>query len=75
MNTKKELMDYIEWEAKNYLLHVNKTFSRNKHLHKYKGKINIKYTEAILVDFINCIGISQGLDWATNIEYIKAVKD
>jgi hypothetical protein len=73
--SKRELMDYLEREARLYRLTANDSLRRNEHLTGYpmteREIIPQGVIDALLVDFINCIGTGQGLDEGFSVKYLK----
>ena len=61
-----ELVLLISQYAKKYCLGgVLESVSRNHHMNKYSGELVSKETiDAIIVDFVNFIGMQQGIDLA-----------
>lgn len=63
--TKIDLLDYLTAQAKEQRLDVNAALKRNTHMHAYRGKpISQNAIDAILVGFINSVGVHQGVDLA-----------
>lgn len=62
--TKREYMDMIERGAVQYVKDAKESVLRNTHMNELDGTENIpqKVIDAILVDFINALGLYQGLD-------------
>ena len=73
--SKRELMVYLEREARLYRLTANDSLRRNEHLTEYpmaeREIIPQGVIDALLVDFINHIGTGQGLDEGFSIKYLK----
>ena len=76
--SKRQLMDYLEEEAKQYRLIANDSLRRNEHLTDYpmaeREIIPQGVIDALLVDFVNHIGTGQGLDEGFSIKYLKENK-
>ena len=62
--SKIQLLNYLENQAKNYRKNCLTSIKRNKHMNQYEDEIVFQTTiDAILVDFINFIGVHQGVDY------------
>lgn len=63
--TKIQLLEYLTRIAKEYRLDCADSVSRNCHMNESLGKCGVdqKILDAILVDFINYIGIDQHVDY------------
>ena len=63
--TKLELLKYLEKTAKEYRKDCSASIVRNRHMNKLDEDCNVeqKIVDAILVDFINKIGVDQGVDY------------
>jgi hypothetical protein len=70
--TKKELLTYLTDRAIEYAPDATKSVFDNKHMNNLSDfdKIDQRVTEALLVDFINFIGLHQGLDWGLYTHYL-----
>jgi hypothetical protein len=64
--TKIQLLEYLEKMAREYRKDCVNSINRNQHMNELGGKFDLKQNtiDAILVDFINKIGIHQGVDYA-----------
>jgi hypothetical protein len=72
--TKIELLSYLTAIVREYRKNCNKSINVNKHMNELNGKAKIKQKviDAILVDFINYVGINQGVDYGL---YTNDIKD
>jgi len=72
--TKKEFMDYLTERCIGYLPLCRDSIVRNNHMNNIGYESSLQVTdneiEAILADFINYIGIDQGLDWGLYTHYL-----
>lgn len=68
--TKGAFMSVIEMISRDYYKDAPQSILRNNHMNNLKGDevINKDVVEAVIVDFINFIGMKQGLDYGM---YIK----
>lgn len=70
--TKIELLDMLRKNAENYRGKVNDSLKRNNHMHTYEGEeLPQTVIDAILIDFINYIGVRQGIDYALHTSDLK----
>ena len=71
--TKAELLKYLEKRAKDYRKNCVDSINRNSHMNETSGKFNLDQNsiDAILTDFINYIGIHQGIDYAMYTEDLR----
>jgi hypothetical protein len=60
--TKIELLDYLKSEARSFRADRD-SFERNKHMHNADCTPSQEEVDAVLVGFINQIGLSQGVDY------------
>ena len=65
IKTKLDLLQYLEAAAKKYRKNAVKSVNRNCHMNDCEGKVNIPQSivDALLVDFINFVGVEQGVDF------------
>jgi hypothetical protein len=70
--TKKEFMDIIEQDAKEYYKDAKDSIIRNKGMNNLKGDeiIDKNIVEATIVDFINFLGYKQGLDYGMYVKHL-----
>ena len=63
--TKLELLEYLERTAKEYRLGCRESLIRNGHMNDLGGECDVdqKVVDAILVDFINKVGVDQWVDY------------
>ena len=63
--TKRELLEYLERTAKEYRLGCRESLIRNSHMNDLGGECDVdqKIVDAILVDFINKVGVDQWVDY------------
>lgn len=63
--TKRELLEYLERTAKDYRLGCRESLIRNSHMNDLGGECDVdqKVVDAILVDFINKVGVDQWVDY------------
>lgn len=63
--TKIELLEYLTKIAKEYRMGCTTSVARNQHMNETKGECNVEQNivDAILVDFINHIGVDQCVDY------------
>jgi hypothetical protein len=63
--TKLELLKLIEARAKEYSAEARSSLVRNNHMNEIKKdeEIDQRVIDAVLVDFINYIGVTQGVDY------------
>jgi hypothetical protein len=78
--TKKELMDYLENEAKHFRTECKASLKRSKHMHNIKplkiiDGLTQEMIDAILAMFLNNIGTSQGLDLGLYTHYLQEDHD
>lgn len=61
-----QLLEYMAKMAKEYRKDCVNSINRNQHMNELGGKFDLEQNaiDAILVDFINKIGIHQGVDYA-----------
>lgn len=79
--TKKELLNHLEKEAKNYHMEAVESVVRNRHMNNL-GLNDLKrirdnktvfdrFSDAVIVDFINKIAMIQGLDLGLCTKHLK----
>jgi hypothetical protein len=70
--TKKEFMNIIEQDAKEYYKDAKDSIIRNKGMNNLKGDeiIDKNIVEATIVDFINFLGYKQGLDYGMYVKHL-----
>lgn len=63
--------------AKEYNKQAQESVTRNSHMNELNtgDVLNPKHTEAVLVDFINFVGVHQGIDLALYTSDIKPDKN
>lgn len=63
--TKLQLLEYLERVAKEYRLGCKESLIRNAHMNDLGGECDAdqKLVDAILVDFINKVGVDQWVDY------------
>lgn len=63
--TKLQLLEYLERVAKEYRLGCKESLTRNSHMNDLGGECDVeqKVVDAILVDFINKVGVDQWVDY------------
>jgi len=68
--TKIELLEMLTKEAGKF---VNDTsvLQRNQHLHNMDSGPSVRQAEAILICFINQVGMKQGVDFALHADDLK----
>jgi hypothetical protein len=71
--TKLQLLEYLERIAKEYRTGCRDSLIRNSHMNDLKGECEVdqKVVDAILVDFVNMIGVDQGVDYGLYTRDIK----
>lgn len=71
--TKLQLLEYLERIAKEYRTECRDSLIRNSHMNDLKGECEVdqKVVDAILVDFVNMIGVDQGVDYGLYTRDIK----
>lgn len=71
--TKAELLKFIEKRAKEYRKDCIDSINRNKHMNELRGEFSLDQNsiDAILTDFVNYIGIHQGIDYAMYTEDLR----
>jgi len=80
--TRGELLNLLEKEAKQYRLQALASIKRNKHMNNLSRKdlaqlknnqqLTQRMIDAVLVDFINAIGISQCLDYGLYTKHLES---
>lgn len=75
--SKLELLDMLTNIAKEYRSDSLESVNRNKHMNECEGMLKIspnnrEVVDAILVDFINYIGVRQGVDYALYVKDLKS---
>ena len=62
--TKRGYMDFLEEVAVGYVEGAKASMKRNTHMNELDGKEKIKQRviDAVIVDFINTVGLAHGLD-------------
>jgi hypothetical protein len=68
--TKGQLCKLLEKEAVLYLKESKKSIHRNIHQFSFRGTYNHKFAMAILIDYINFVGMGQGLDLGLEEKHI-----
>ena len=81
--TRKELLNLLAEEAKKYRSEAVSSIERNRHmndisrnnlLHLKKNKqLTQRVIDAILVDFINAVGVGQCIDYGLYVKHLKSV--
>ncbi len=82
--TKKELLQMLEREARDYRNDVLDSVIRNSRMSnlteadtreiRRTPTIFRRFAEAVLVDFVNTVGTSQGLDYGLHAKYFRENK-
>jgi len=63
--TRGELLDLLTVYAKDYHINAAETIARNDHMNNLKGvPVHTDVIDAVLVDFINYIGVKNCIDYA-----------
>ncbi|MBU6415223.1 hypothetical protein KGQ34_03215 [Patescibacteria group bacterium] len=80
--TRGELLNFLEKEAKRYRKEALSSIERNKHMNnlskqdilrlKKDRQMTQKMIDALLVDFINVIGNSQGCDYGLYVKHLES---
>lgn len=65
--TKIEFLEILTKRAKDYRK-LTDSISRNKHLTGMSEQPSARMIDAVLVDFINQIGIQMGIDYALSVD-------
>lgn len=65
IRTRGELLSFLDKMGKEYRLDCEKSINRNNHMNELEKhvELNQDIIDAILVDFINFIGINQNVDY------------
>jgi len=75
IQTKKDLLTYLEKCVKEYAPLCKKSITRNSHINDLGASLQQKQIDAILVDFINFVGNNQGLNWGLKIDHLLDVDE
>ena len=80
--TRGELLNLLEKEAKHYRLQALASIKRSKHMNDLSGKdlvqlkknqqLTQRMIDALLVDFINAVGVSQCLDYCLYTKHLES---
>jgi hypothetical protein len=71
-----ELMTFLVNRAKDYRREgIFESITRNSHTNKFDGVFNESLADAVLVDFVNYLGLTQGIDLALYTEDIVPPTD
>jgi hypothetical protein len=66
--TKGEMLDVLSKYAHTYAQSARETLGRNSHMHRLSepeiNALSDEQVRAILNDYINYVGVRQGVDWA-----------
>lgn len=72
--TKKDLMNLLEKNLKEYRLDANDSLRRSSHMNEEimskREDLPQKIIDALLVDFVNYGGSCQGLDYGLYVDYL-----
>jgi hypothetical protein len=75
LSTKGDLLRYIDARACAYRATAIESITRNAHMNHFRGHaISQEAVDAILVDFVNHIGIHQGLDYAMYVKDLDGLR-
>lgn len=68
-----EALNVMTHYARNYTARAQRSLKLNRHMNEIEQSETVKqeHIEAVLVDFINYIGFSHGIDYALNAKDIK----
>ena len=71
--TKIDLLNYLQKMAKEYRTDCVNSVNRNNHMNGFNGEFALDQNsiDTILTDFINKIGVHQGVDYAMYTEDLK----
>ena len=79
--TRGQLLRFLTEEAKRHSQGALSSLTRNNHMNslsakdilrfKREGRLTKKFIEALLVDFINAIGVSQGIDYGLHTKHLN----
>ena len=70
--TKIEMLEMLKSQAKTYVKDGVKSVKRNEHMNELGNEtLSQNQLEAVIVDFINSIGVSQGVDYGLYTSDIK----
>jgi len=74
--TKIQLLEYLTRIAKEYRLDCASSVSRNRHMNETKDECEVdqKTVDAILVDFINYIGVDQHVDYGLYSKDLRSLR-
>lgn len=63
--TKIQLLEYLTRIAKKYRSGCSESIFRNNHMNEIKEEVHVSQNliDAILTDFINVVGVDQGVDY------------
>ena len=79
IKTKKDLMDLLERNIREYRLKANESLRKNHHMNDnvMDGREDIprEVIDALLVDFLNYVGNYQGLDTGMYVEHLRRDRD
>lgn len=68
-----EVLDITKKHADDYRKGAQKSLERNRHMNDIEGgeQVQQRHIDAILVDFINYIGVKHGIDYALYTKDLK----
>lgn len=68
-----ELLQITEGLAKDYIKEAQQSLKRNNHMNEIEGGelVQQRHIDAVLVDFINYIGVKHGIDYALYTKDLK----
>ena len=73
--TRSELCQMLENRAREYRIDAKKSIKRSKHMHECRERhIKQKVIDAMLVDFINYVALSQCMDLGLYTHHIKEME-
>lgn len=75
--TKREYMNFMEEVAQTYILDAKDSLKRNMHMNRLKDtdKLKDRVIEAVLIDFINTVGLAHGLDEGYNVKDLYGTRN
>ena len=77
IQTKKDLLTYLEECVKEYAPLCKQSITRNNHMYSCDLGASLRQKEinTILVDFVNFVGSHQGLDWGCKTDHLFDVDE
>lgn len=63
---KRDLLEMLTNDAKKYVAQAQESVIRNRHMNELDEGVEIsqQHIEAVVVDFVNYVGMNQCVDWA-----------